>query len=197
MDQLLASSSFKLVILPLLIVLARMADVSLGTLRIIFISRGFKLWATLVGFFEITIWLMAITQIMNNLNNVYYYLAYAFGFALGTFMGLTIESHLAMGMSLIRIIIPCDQAGIIEEMKQSGWGFTYFPAHGAFHPVNVIFALVKRKQIPHFLNLLKSHCPDAVYTIEDIRTISKQPTRFLHERLPATAELFKRSRKGK
>ncbi len=197
MDQLWTSTTFKLVILPLLIVLARMTDVSLGTLRIIFISRGFKLWATLVGFFEICVWLLAITQIMNNLNNIYYYLAYASGYALGTFTGLTIENRLAMGMSLIRVILPCEQAGIIEELKKSGWGFTYFPAHGAFNPVNVIFALVKRKQIFSFLNLLKNHCPDAVYTIEDIRTISKQPTSFLQNPPLKALGVFRRGRKGK
>ena len=179
MEQLMTSDLFKWIILPILIVLARMTDVALGTLRIIFISRGFKLWATLISFFEIIIWLLAITQIMKNLNNIYYYMAYAGGFSLGTFLGMITESRLAMGRALIRVIISDTNSKVIEKLKATGCGLTYFPAHGAINPVKVLFTLVNRKDIPCILGILKENCPEAVYSIEDIRTISKKPASLL------------------
>lgn len=197
MDQFMASDIFKWIILPLLIILARMTDVSLGTLRIIFISRGFKLLATMVGFFEVIIWLLAITQIMKNLNNVFYYLAYAGGFSLGTFLGMLTESKLAMGKALIRIIIPDSDAQIISRLKAAGCGLTYFPAHGAVNPVKVVFTLVNRKDIPCFLNILKETSPEAVYSIEDIRTISKTPSSLMAPAGKKGHGLFKTARKGK
>ena len=75
---------FTWVVLPGLIFLARICDVTIGTLRIIFVSKGLKLWASFFGFFEVLIWLVAIGQIMQNLNNVYCYIAYAAGFASGS-----------------------------------------------------------------------------------------------------------------
>ena len=95
---------FTWVIMPLLIIFARICDVSLGTIRIISIARGYKLIAPLLGFFEILIWLLAIKQIMQNLTNIFYYVAYSGGFAAGTFIGIYIEEKLAMGIFLIRII---------------------------------------------------------------------------------------------
>jgi uncharacterized protein YebE (UPF0316 family) len=79
------------VLLPLMIFFARVCDVSLGTVRIIFISKGIRYLAPFVGFFEILIWLLAISQIIQNLTNRYYYIFYAGGFACGTFAGIIID----------------------------------------------------------------------------------------------------------
>jgi len=76
LEMIANSEIFKWVILPLLIFLARVLDVSLGTIRIVFISRGLKHFAPLIGFFEVIIWLLAIRVIMQNLNNVVCYIAY-------------------------------------------------------------------------------------------------------------------------
>jgi uncharacterized protein YebE (UPF0316 family) len=105
LEQLSGSPVFAWVILPLLIFAARICDVTLGTLRIIFVSRGKKLLAPLLGFFEVSIWLLAISQIMQNLNNPVCFLAYAGGFAMGNFVGILIEDKLAMGILVIRIFL--------------------------------------------------------------------------------------------
>jgi uncharacterized protein YebE (UPF0316 family) len=80
-DVFLNESMVTYVFIPLLILIARIIDVSLGTIRMIFITKGEKLLASGLGFFEVLIWLVAITRIMNNLTNVYAYIAYATGFA--------------------------------------------------------------------------------------------------------------------
>lgn len=99
------SQLFTWIVLPLLIFIARVVDVSIGTLRIVFIARGERLVAPILGFLEILIWLLAIGQIFKHLNNIGCYLAYAGGFAMGNYIGMVIEHKLAIGVQVIRIII--------------------------------------------------------------------------------------------
>jgi uncharacterized protein YebE (UPF0316 family) len=157
------------VILPILIFFARIADVSFGTLRIIFISRGLKLLAPLVGFFEISIWLMAISQVLTNMDHYTAFLAYAFGFSVGNYVGILIEEKMAMGISLIRIITQHSAFHLIEYLKSAGFRTTSTEAQGQHGSVSIIYTVIKRKQIPKVLEILKEHNPKAFYTIEDVR----------------------------
>ena len=93
MHDFVNSPVFTWVVVPLLICLARIIDVSLGTLRIILVSRGMKVVAPILGFFEIFIWLLAIGQIMHNLTNIVNYFAYAFGFSIGNYIGIILEKR--------------------------------------------------------------------------------------------------------
>src|SRR4030042_5365997 len=86
---------FRWVLLPALIFLARIADVTLQTLRILFVSRGNRILAPLLGFFEVLIWILVIGQIMQNLDHALCYIAYASGFAAGTWGGIVIDDKLA------------------------------------------------------------------------------------------------------
>ena len=97
------SDLFSYVLMPLLIFLARICDVSIGTMRIIFVSKGKRNIAPILGFFEVLIWITAISKIMQNLDNYVNYIAYAAGFATGNFVGMIIEEKLAMGIQMIRV----------------------------------------------------------------------------------------------
>ena len=119
------------IILAALIFLARLLDVTIGTIRIISVSRGRKYLASVLGFFEILIWLIAITQIMQNLTNCVYYLAYAGGFAAGNFFGICLEEKLAMGTVLIRVITKKDASALIEFLKQEKYMVTSVTSQGA------------------------------------------------------------------
>ena len=128
------SEIFKFIILPAIIFLARICDVTLDTLRIIYVSRGLKFLAPLVGFFEVLIWLMAITQILSNMTNITYYIAYAGGFAMGNFIGIAIEEKMAIGTVVIRIITQKHAVELIEFLKCDGYGVTHVDAQGAQGP---------------------------------------------------------------
>ncbi len=95
---------FNYLILPLLIFLSRVVDVSLGTIRIIFVSKGFKFLSLVIGFFEVLIWLVAINQIWGNFTNIWLYLAYAAGFATGNYVGIWLDEKISLGNVMIRII---------------------------------------------------------------------------------------------
>jgi uncharacterized protein YebE (UPF0316 family) len=159
------------VILPLLIFCARICDVSIGTIRIVFVSRGQKLIAPLLGFFEVLIWLLAIGKIMQNLTNVLAYLAYAGGFATGNFIGLWLEEKLAMGTVLIRVITKKDASVLSKELKSMGFGITSIDAEGNEGPVNIVYSVVKRSDLIAVIELVEKYNPKAFYSIEDVRAV--------------------------
>lgn len=167
----LNSEIFKFVVLPLIIFSTRICDVTLDTLRIIYVSRGIKFLAAFIGFFEVLIWLFAITQIFRNLTNPLCYVAYAGGFAMGNFIGIFIEERMAIGTVVIRIITQKDAAELIEFLKNEGYGVTHMDAQGAQGSVKIIFTIVKRKNIEHVLEIIRSNNPQAFFTIEDVRSV--------------------------
>lgn len=164
---------FRWVILPLLIFLARVSDVSLQTMRIIFISKGRRLLAPLLGFFEVLIWLVAITQIMKNVTNPFYYLAYGAGFAMGTYVGLRIEERLAVGNVLLRVITPEDSCGLVARLREEKHGVTCIEGEGKSGKVVIVFMILDRVDLPRVVEIVRECNPSAFYSIEDIRTVSK------------------------
>lgn len=168
------SNLFDLVVLPLAIFVARIADVSLGTLRIIFVSKGMKRIAPLIGFVEVFIWIIAISRIMQNLDNWLCYVAYAGGFATGTYFGLIIEEKLAIGHEMVRVITKRDANELVAKLKEEGYGVTSVDAQGVDGDVGVIYIIVKRSMIQEVLDYINHYNPRALYTIESIKFVNKE-----------------------
>jgi len=166
------SSIFTWAILPLLIFLARICDVSLQTIRIIFTSKGKKLLAPMVGFFEVLIWLLAIGQVMRNLTSVSCYLAYASGFAMGNYVGLLVEEKLAVGIVLLRVIVQGDPSSLIEHLSKENFGVTNMEALGVRGKVNILLMVIRRMDAKHIAEDILTFNPKAFYTIEDVRHVS-------------------------
>jgi len=190
------SDLFKWVILPILIFLARLTDVSLGTMRIIFVSRGVKYLAPVIGFVEINIWLLAIGQIManlsnNNPNSIVCTLAYAGGFATGSFVGILIEEKVSIGLVLLRLISRHDTKELIEYLKSENYGVTIHDAEGVKGPVKIIFAVIRRKDLHSVLDRINQIHPHAFYSVEDVRSVG-EAVMPMHRR-----HLFSFQRKGK
>ena len=164
---------FNWIILPLLIFIARMSDVSLATLRHIFMTKGLKTIVPVMSFFEVLIWLVAITQIIQNLKNPVCYIAFAGGFAAGTYVGMVIEEKLAIGMQVVRIITNQDCEHLIMSLKAKGHGVTIVPAQGAMGPVKMIFTIVKRKSINDVVQQIARHNPSAFFSVEDIKNTNQ------------------------
>lgn len=156
-----------------MIFLARIMDVSIGTLRIMFVARGHKLIAPLFGFFEVLIWLAALTKIMQNLSNPMTYFAYGMGFAAGTYIGITIEEKLAMGTCIIRIITRTKADQLVSALRSEGYGVTSLDAMGNGGKVAILYSIIKRADIPHFTELIQTYNPNAFYSIEDVRFVTQ------------------------
>lgn len=164
---------FDYVVLPLLIIFARIFDVTLNTLRIIYISKGYKSLVPILGFFEVLLWLIAVTRIFENLDNIMAYIAYPMGFALGNFVGMKIEERLAIGVELIRIITKKDPKNLIIALRENGFSVTAISAEGSQGEVGILYSIINRKSLPAFIELIKAFNPKAFYTIEDVRFASQ------------------------
>ncbi|MFN3309551.1 MAG: DUF2179 domain-containing protein [Anaerolineales bacterium] len=172
-DLFFESGWFQWVILPLLIFLARISDVTLMTLRIVFSAQGRRSLAPLVGFFEVLIWILAISQIMRNLTNPLTYIAYASGFAAGNYMGLLIEQKLAIGMVAVRVFLKRDCDRLMEKLSENGFGVTKLPAMGTQGSIDILYTLIPRRSLKQVVDLIRELDPKIFFAVEEIRTASQ------------------------
>lgn len=186
------------IIIPLLIFCARIIDVTIGTARVIFVSRGYKMLAAATGFFEVLIWLLAIGQIMKNLSNPVCYIAYASGFALGNYIGITLAEKMSLGTILIQVVTNRDPSNLVNALKEQEYGVTTVQGQGAFNPVKLVFTIVPRTHMDEVLSIIQEHNPKSFYTTQEIVSIAKGffPSRKGIGGIRFTA-LFKPFRKGK
>lgn len=160
------------VLIPLLIFFSRVADVTIGTIRIVFVARGKKAIAPVLGFVEVLIWIIAMSQILKYANNWPSYLAWAGGFAVGNYIGLYIEEKLAIGNLVIRAITARPANQLVEHLRAAGYGVTAVDAQGTAGDVSIIFTLVRRKDVKAVVAIIKTYNPKAFYTVEDVRFTS-------------------------
>lgn len=152
--------------------MARVVDVSLDTIRVIMVAKGYKRIAPFVGFFQVLIWIITITKIMANLGAWTTYVGYAAGFALGTYVGMVIEGKLALGYELIRVITRADASKLMKELTDRGYHITFVEGMGNEGSVGVFFIVNKRWVIKEIIELIKEFNPNAFYSIEDVRFVS-------------------------
>jgi len=184
------SEVFRLVVIPLLIFFARIADVSINTLRIIYMLNGKRIISTLLGFFEALIWLIAISQILQNLGNWASYLAYAGGFASGIYVGMRIEDRLALGNVIVRIITQKDAAKLVEKFREHNFRLTVVDAQGSLGAVNIIFLIVSRQSLNNVTSLVEKTNPQAVFTVESLKSV-KYLTNAIADPVPERYSFFK------
>ena len=158
------------VVLPILIFCARVLDVSLGTLRIIFIARGRRKLAPLLGFFEVLIWIVIVSQVMQNLHSPLAFIAYAAGFATGNYVGMWIEDKLAIGTLIVRVIVPQEAAQLMARLSAAGYGVTSVDAHGSVGQVTLIYTVVKRKDLYDVMTIIQETYPKAFTSVEEVRS---------------------------
>jgi uncharacterized protein YebE (UPF0316 family) len=162
------------VFFPLLIFFARVCDVSLGTLRSVLAAKGYKTIVPFIGFFEVLIWLAAIGQIFQNLNNnLLFYFAWASGYATGSYVGLLLEEKLALGIQVVRIITNQSCEHLMAALNQGGYGLTVVDAQGARGPVKILFTTVRRKNVKKVIELINKYNPNSFYSIEDVKAATQ------------------------
>ncbi|MCL4105682.1 UNVERIFIED_CONTAM: hypothetical protein GTU68_023749 [Idotea baltica] len=158
-----------------LIFLARVADVSLGTFRTIVVFRGHKFLASIIGFFEITIWLIAAGQVLTNLDEWHLALAYASGYAVGNYVGISIESHFAIGNELIRCL-SFNKNILAGKLREGGFKVVSFDGNmGESSPVELLLIIEKRRNVPSLIQLIKELDQTAIYSVADIKSVYEGP----------------------
>jgi uncharacterized protein YebE (UPF0316 family) len=159
---------FSYLLLPALIFCARIADVSINTIRIIYVLGGRRWTATLLGFFESFIWLMAIRQIFEHLDNWICYIAYPGGFATGIFVGMMIEERIAYGKVIVRIITRKEINELLKYLNKEQFRFTHVNAEGPDGHENLVFTVLERDRLEDLMAKLREIIPSAFYTVEKV-----------------------------
>jgi uncharacterized protein YebE (UPF0316 family) len=144
------------------------------TIRVIYISRGIKYLAPIIAFFEIVIWLLAMEVVMQDLANIANFMAFALGFAMGTYVGLVIEEKLSIGMVILRIVTT-DESNeeIVSFMQSENYGITTLDATGSRGSVKMILSLVNRTDVPRITQHIQATNPHAFFSIEDVRYVNQ------------------------
>jgi uncharacterized protein YebE (UPF0316 family) len=169
----LSLTGSSLLAMPWLVVfifVAEMCVVTLATLRTIFLAKGRRLLAPLLGFFEVAMWLFAIGEVMRNLGDVRCALAFAGGFTVGTFLGVVVEQKLALGSVVVRTITCKDASSLVAALRGAGYGVTCLQGDGATGPVQVVFTVVPRRMLGHVLGILKAFDPGVFYSVDALQS---------------------------
>jgi uncharacterized protein YebE (UPF0316 family) len=174
------SPVFIWVILPVLICLARISDQSIGTLRLILVSKGYKTLAPFLAFFESLIWLLAVSQILKHLDNWVTFVAYGMGFAIGNYLGIVLEEKMSLGNVIVRVFPKTDYNELLQYMNGQNIGYSLIDAEGRMGGLKIIFSIVTRKSLLKFEKAIEDYTPDAFYSIEEVKSVKKgifQPAR--------------------
>lgn len=166
------------------IFLARVFDVTLGTFRTIIAFRGYRWVALVVGFVESVVWVLAISQVITNLSHWSLVLAYAGGFALGNWVGISLERHIAIGSELVRAISESPPGVLAARLRDEGFSVINMAADaGSEVNAEVVLVVEKRKQIPRLIQVIREVDPRAVLTVSDVRSVEdaalSQPRRLV------------------
>lgn len=152
---------------PLLIFLLRIVDVSLGTMRMLFIVRGARVAAPLVSFVEILIWVVAAGAAINNLGSPLHVVGYAAGFAAGTAVGVEVEKHLALGIATVQAFSRGDAEALAGSLRARGYGVTEVTGTGAEGKVAILSTIVRRREVPRVVDEIEDEDPDAFIAVYD------------------------------
>ena len=155
----------------LLIFCLRITDVSMGTVRTTMIMRGQRRWAALIGFVEVTIWVVAISRVITSLDTIWNVIGYSGGFATGTLLGMTIENKLALGYADLIIISINKGQEIATRIHAAGYGATRLQAEGQSGPVHLVHVISPRKEVRGVIRLVNEVDATAFVTIQDARQV--------------------------
>ena len=151
----------------LLIFCLRIIDVSCDTMRVLFLVRGKRLIAGVLGFFQALIWIFAVGTAIRHLDSWVHILGYAGGYATGTMVGITIEQAVAYGVSTVRIISQNGGVEIAEALRECGYGVTEYGGYGREGPVEIVNSVVHRNDLDQVMAIVDKWDKDAFVTVED------------------------------
>lgn len=149
----------------------RLTDVAMGTIRTTMIIRGQRKWAALVGFFEVTIWIVAVSRVIANLDTIWNVLGYSGGFAAGTLLGMWIEGRLALGHVEVSIVSLAKGPEISSRARRAGYGATLLRAEGQSGPVFLISVVAPRRRVADLVRLVNEVDATAFLVVEDTRQV--------------------------
>ncbi|MEQ8850399.1 MAG: DUF5698 domain-containing protein [Phycisphaerales bacterium] len=154
--------------IPIMIFVARIGDVSIGTVRTVFVISGYRKISVVLGFFEVLIWVLAVGGVIKYLPNPFAVIGYAGGYATGILVGMLIEDKIALGLRMIRVINPDSGVNVAAQMRERGFRVTRVEGSGQNGPVEVSFLVVPRRRVPELRQIIAELAPRAFITLERV-----------------------------
>ena len=153
----------------------RIVDVTLGTMRTISLVQGRTIVAMVLGFFEVLVWIVVISEVMAGVKeSPVLAVAYAAGFAAGNGVGILVERWVALGVQVVRIITAGDVRKIADRLRGDGQPVTLFDGEGRDGPVTLLYVTCPRKRLPGFLKEAMDVDPDLFYVIEPVSGLNRR-----------------------
>ena len=157
----------------ILIFLARVLDVSLGTIRTLMVVQGRKWQAALIGFFEVTIYVVVLGKVVSDLSNPLSLLSYSLGYATGNYVGITLENKIGLGNLATQIVLKdSDNQELIEILRSKKFGVTVLKGEGREGTREILNVVIKRKSLDELREIVYGYDKDAFITVNNINPIS-------------------------
>lgn len=150
---------------PLVIFVMRVMDVTLGTLRLVYVTRGARILASILGFVEILIWITAAGNTILHLTSPLHLVGYAGGFGVGTWVGMWVEQRLPVGTATVQAFCRGRDSGIADALRRMGLGVTEVEGEGLEGPVDIISTVVQRHLVPQVIETIEGEDADAFVTV--------------------------------
>lgn len=177
--------------LPVIILVARIVETSLETIRTIYINRGHTNLAAGIGVIKVAIWLLSTGLVLTNLQNLWGVIAYIAGYAIGTVIGMRLEEKISIGSVVVRVFVPGDPLPLMNRFGDMGYGITRLDGTGYLSSaVALLFMVVPRAQLKELLGILRNEYPHLLYTVEDIRKGSDESRIFHGRKKPLWMRFF-------
>ncbi|WP_025728709.1 DUF2179 domain-containing protein [Atopobacter phocae] len=146
--------------------------ITLNTVRFMLTMKGYRYLAPIVSFFEIIIYILGLSLVMNSLNNIWNVGMYAFGYAVGISFGIFLENRMALGYSLQRVVLPSsDHQNLVNFLRDKGYGVTVWTANGRDGERLVMEILSKRKDERRLRELVLEQAPQAFIVMSEPKYI--------------------------
>ncbi len=155
-----------LIFSALIIFSLRLADQSLGTMRALLVAKNKSIYAALIGLVESAIWIIAVSQVIKDIDDPLLIGAYAAGFAAGTIIGSYIERIVGVGNIVVRVFCPADSPSVAERLRKKGYGVTIIDGQGKDGPVKIYLCVIPRRRLKTVLDMIKEINPDSFITTD-------------------------------
>lgn len=160
-------------ILYLIIFAAKTVEVSISTIRVVYVNKGERIKGAILGFIEVMIWILVVSSVLNNITeDPFKIFAYAAGFSVGVYLGVSIESKVAIGLSSIQVVVDAEAGkALADKLRENEFGVTIIEGKGKDDSAkSLLFIQLKRKKIPFAIKIIKETIPNAYISINDVKS---------------------------
>ena len=157
------------------IFLARIVDVSLGTIRTVLVVKGKNITPAIVAFFEVLIWFYAAREALSSeIDSILIPIFYSGGYAAGTYIGTFISNHFVEGLIGVQVIIREPLISkMIKSIRDAGFGVSVIDLKNTHEKTkkNMLIIHLNKSKLKRLTRIIRKNDPDAFVVINENKYI--------------------------